>query len=151
MAGKRYSMNLPAHMAECDANYLRLLKLFPALRKDDAREFALGLGPDAVRIELRVVERAPYTSLVRLIQHDSLGSDWMGQPQITVRLYHDARCAEVVSYQRFRDFKAVYEYPNPAMHHPDEKVQVNRLLGELLALSLSQGQVTHVPLALSRD
>lgn len=149
MPGKRYSINLPAHMAECDANYARLLQLFPGLKTEDVREFGIDLGDASVLLELSVLERSPYTTLVRLAQTDSRSRSWMAQPQITIRMYHDANCAEVVQYQRFRDFKAVYDYPNPDMHQRDEKVQVNRLLGELLAVCLHRGQVTAVPLALS--
>jgi len=34
-----------------------------------------------------------------------------------------------------------YEVPNAAMHHPDEKSQVNRALGELLSVCIEQGRV----------
>lgn len=149
MPGKRYSINLPAHMAECDANYARLLQLFPGLKTEDVREFGVDLGDASVCLELAVLERSPYTTLVRLAQTEMDSDSWIGQPQITIRLYHDASCAEVVQYQHYRDFKAVYDYPNPAMHQRDEKVQVNRLLGELLAVCLHRGQVTALPLALS--
>lgn len=149
MPHKRYSINLPAHMAECDANYVRLLKLFPDLRTEDGRELAVELGDEAVRIELGVLERAPYTTLIQLSQREIRASSWLKQPQITIRLYHDASCAEVVAYQHARDFKAVYDYPNPSMHQPDEKTQVNRLLSELLAVCLNHGQIVELPLALS--
>ncbi len=149
MPQKRYSINLPAHMAECDANYVRLLKLFPDLREEDGREFAVELGAQAVRIELAVLERAPYTTLIALTQRELGNSSWLRQPQITIRLYHDATCAEVVAYQHARDFKAVYDYPNPDMHQPDEKAQVNRLLSELLAVCLQRGQIVELPVALS--
>lgn len=149
MPHKRYSINLPAHMAECDANYVRLLKLFPDLRTEDGRDLAIELGDEAVRIELGVLERAPYTTLITLSQREIGRSSWLTQPQITIRLYHDASCAEVVAYQHARDFKAVYDYPNPSMHQPDEKAQVNRLLSELLAVCLNHGQVVELPLALS--
>ena len=38
---RKYSINLPAHMAECDANYLRLEKLFPGMREEDATAFGV--------------------------------------------------------------------------------------------------------------
>lgn len=146
MRSKRYNINLPAHMAECDANYMRLRKLFPGLREDDEREFALTNGAATVLIGFTVLERSPYTTLVRLTQRDSaMDQPWMPAPQITIRLYHDAKCAEVVEFQRARDFQAVYPYPNPAMHQPDEKAQVNRLLSELLAVCLQRGHAVDMP------
>ena len=36
-------------------------------------------------------------------------------------------------------FKEVYEYPNPRMRARDEKAQVNRFLGEYLAMCLRYG------------
>lgn len=51
---------------------------------------------------------------------------------MTVRLYHDARLAEVTAADRFRRVPARHDYPNPAMHQPDEKQQWNRFLAEWL-------------------
>jgi uncharacterized protein len=34
---KRYVPDLVADMAECDANYIRLLRLFPSMDKTDSR------------------------------------------------------------------------------------------------------------------
>ena len=56
--GGRYSMDLPAHMAECDANYLRLRKLFPALDSDDQRCLELAFGEARWQVSLQVVERS---------------------------------------------------------------------------------------------
>ena len=43
-SGRRdYSVDLTKHMAECDANYHRLLRLFPNLKDQDQREFRVQL------------------------------------------------------------------------------------------------------------
>ena len=60
-------------------------------------------------------------------------------PQMTVRVYHDAQSAEIVSYQQQNRFHSVYEYPNKRMRQKDEKVQLNQFLGEFLNYSLAQG------------
>ena len=172
MPNKRYNINLPAHMAECDTNYLRLNKLFPSLREDDLCEFGVRLGPALTIVSMAVLERGPYTTLLRLSGREAplsktsgsktsgLSEDavlerdeapithfWAAHPRMTVRLYHDARCAEVVDYQRARHFRAVYDYPNPGMRQPDEKAQVNRFLGEFLALCLESGLITDAALS----
>ncbi len=144
MHTKRYSIDLPAHMAECDANYLRLKKLFPALRQQDASSFAIDINGLQLDIVLEVLERSPYTSLVKLTQLPV--APWSRKPSITMRLYHDARNAEVVEYQGKRHFRAVYDYPNADMRQPDEKAQINRFLGEYLALCLSHGVATGEPI-----
>lgn len=134
---KRYRIDLPAHMAECDANYLRLLKLFPRLRDEDASVFGVVLGDQAQRVHLEVCERGPYTTLIEIRQTARL--PWNQRPFMRVRLYHDARSAEVVECHGARHFRAVYDYPNRDMHLPDEKVQVNRFLTEFLSMCLHHG------------
>jgi len=134
---RKYNINLPAHMAECDANFLRLEKLFPAMREQDASTFGVDINGLQLTITLKVLERGPYTTLLRLTQEPA--PPWSKKPSLTIRLYHDARCAEVVEYQGKRHFRAVYDYPNEDMRHPDEKAQINRFLSEYLALCLAHG------------
>jgi len=124
-------------MAECDANYLRLMKLFPALGEEDVSVIGVVLGEHPYRVQVRVVERAPYTTLIELHQLPEM--PFSMRPRLSVRLYHDARSAEVVEYHGARHFRPVYDYPNRDMHLPDEKAQVNRFLSEFLALCLAHG------------
>jgi uncharacterized protein YqiB (DUF1249 family) len=49
-----------------------------------------------------------------------------------VRLYHDARVAEVLGFQGQGRFKPHYDYPNEQMYLPDEKRQVNLMLRDVL-------------------
>jgi len=130
-------------MAECDANYLRLMKLFPALRERDVSAFAVVTGPAATAVRIEVLERARYTTLLRLVQVPD--ATWNQRLNLTVRLYHDARSAEVVEYQGKRHFRATYDYPNAQMRQPDEKAQLNRFLGEYLAHCLEHGVATTAP------
>ena len=135
-------------MAECDANYLRLSKLFPEMRTLDRA--AMGLELNGIRLEIRmeVIERSPYTTLVRLSQHPQV--PWSHRATMTVRLYHDARSAEVVEYQGRRHFlRAAYDYPNVDMRQPDEKAQINRFLGEYLSVCLSHGVAAVAPVPAS--
>ena len=138
---KSYSIDLPAHMAECDANYLRIMKLFPSLRETDVSVFGVMIADEAAEVSIEVLQRSPYTTLIRLRQLPE--APWGTNPTMTVRLYHDARSAEVVEYQRARHFKAVYPYPNDSMRQRDEKVQVNRFLGEFLSYCLTHGVAVH--------
>ena len=124
-------------MAECDANYLRLMKLFPALREEDRNSFGMLVGETPYEVRMEVMERGPYTTLIRLSQLPE--APWSTRPALIVRLYHDARSAEVVEYQRGGHFRAVYDYPNEDGRMPDEKAQVNRFLGEFLAMCLKHG------------
>jgi len=137
MLRKRYRIDLPSHMAECDANYLRLMKLFPKLREEDVTVFGMAIGQYPYRVRLEVRERGPYTTLIELRQLPEV--PWALQPHLRVRLYHDARSAEVVEFQGARHFRPSYPYPNRRMHLPDEKAQVNRFLSEFLSVCLAHG------------
>jgi uncharacterized protein YqiB (DUF1249 family) len=135
-------------MAECDANYLRLNKLFPGMAESDRAAIGLYQNGQKLTVRLEVVERSPYTTLLRLSQHPD--APWSHRARMTVRLYHDARSAEVVEYQGKKHFlRAVYDYPNADMRHPDEKAQINRFLGEYLAHCLSHGVAAEAPVLAS--
>ncbi len=168
---KRYSIDLSAHMAVCEANYASLMRLMRTLDDGDRSAFAMTLGEIEPHVVLRVVARYKYTTEVELSQHhargdvsgeDVSGEDVRGEDRsgeevsgkaapeedmpetapettLSVRLYHDAKCAEVIGFQDQRAFKAVYGYPNRQMRHPDEKVQVNRFLGEFLHMCITHG------------
>ena len=137
---KDYSVDLPRHMAECDANYHRLMRLFPGLRDQAEFEFILELSSHEARVVFSVLERGPYTTLLHIdVQSDDR---WLGlatAPEMTVRIYHDAQSAEVASYQNQNRFHGKYEYPNTRMRQRDEKVQLNRFLGEFLTLCMAHG------------
>ncbi|MFM7120601.1 MAG: DUF1249 domain-containing protein [Gammaproteobacteria bacterium] len=140
--GRRYRVDLPLQIAEYDANYLRLWRLFPRLREDDTRMFELPQGAQQTLVIFTVIERGPYTTLVELRQSPGtpwLEEPWLIEPRMRVRLYHDARSAEVVEFQGVRQFRPRYDYPNARMHQPDEKAQVNRFLSEFLAVCLAEG------------
>jgi uncharacterized protein YqiB (DUF1249 family) len=86
-----------------------------------------------------VKERCPYTTTVSMTLE---GEAWQEKKsQMVVRIYHDAQMAEVIGYQQGRHFQSRYEYPNKTMYHPDEKEQLNRLLGEWLSTCLTCGHV----------
>lgn len=143
MAPKRYKVDLAAHMAECDANYARLHQLLPELFDRDERKLSLTLPQVADRVlRFRVVERCPYTTTLAL-DFTRAASEWhplVPAPRLLVRLYHDARTAEVTAYQGEDRFQGHYDYPNGKMRQPDEKAQLNRFLGEYLALCLAHGR-----------
>jgi uncharacterized protein len=144
LRNKRYCVDLLSHMAECDANFARLMKLMPGFAERDLHVFNLVIAEHTARVSLRVVERCPYTTWVELLQHPVVSGLEFELPalRVLIRLYHDARNAEVVEFQESSRFRSTYPYPNPEMRHRDEKVQVNRFLGEYLAACLAHGTAT---------
>ena len=61
----RYKVDLIGYMAECDANYLRLMKLFPDMANGGERR--IGLRHDGEHV-LRLIarEQTAYTTLLEL-------------------------------------------------------------------------------------
>ena len=151
MKRRRYNIDLGAHIAECEANYARLMRLLPDLHDTDRRAFSLRLGESEPRVRFEVAQRCPYTTVVKIVQDPhptTSGEDVPGlaETRLAIRIYHDAKAAEVIEYQNERGFHAVYEYPNARMRHPDEKAQVNRFLGEFLGVCLEHGVSSEQPI-----
>ena len=136
---RTYKVDLSAHMAVCDINYQRMLKLFPKMREQDEIKIALTPGAEGTFVVIKALERSPYTTLLHLCQQPEL--NWGSSPNMRIRMYHDSSSAEVVEYQHENRFHGHYEYPNQRMRHPDEKVQLNRFQGEYLSLCLAIGGV----------
>ena len=141
LRSRRYNIDLAAHLAECDGNYLRLTRLMPDWERSSRRDFRVLIGRSAPQVTIEVVDRSRYTTVVALSQRSVARG--MAETRIKVRLYHDARCAEVIEFQGQRLSEAVYDYPNPKMRQPDEKAQVNRFLREFLNACLTHGVANH--------
>ena len=120
--------------AACEANYLRLMRLFPDYEQCNTREFAIG----PARVHMEVLERSRYTTFFRLQQSQG-GNRWLDSVKIDVRAYHDACMLEVGSFQSHRRIAPRYDYPNPAMYQQDEKLRQNLFLADWLEHCLQNG------------
>jgi len=139
-------------MARCESNYQRLRQVFPDMAVDQ-RRLGLTNSPDR-EVLLSVKERTPFTTLLVIEERvkPSSGSgraDWHKPPVLTVRMYHDAKLAEVVSCDAMRGIKPKNEYPNRKMLQRDEKAQWNRFLEEWLTVCQKQGYVVEPVFVLS--
>lgn len=134
----RTRVDLSALLARCEINYQRLQALLPEREVGQVREFVLGDGNGHLRCQLAVEEAAPYTTLLR-VRQPAQTSPWLPVIDMQVRVCHDAAVAEVVTCQGVRQVRPAYDYPNDAMHQPDEKKGWNAFLGEWLALCHQQG------------
>lgn len=99
---------------------------------------------DYPRISLSILECAPYTCVAAL--NHSFGvcdGRLLRDIEMRLRVYHDARVIEVISYQGRGRFAPHYPYPNEAMLSPFEKRQVNVFLGEWLRSCGAHSVVTY--------
>ena len=132
---KAFKTDLTALHAVCEANYVRLLRLFPDYENCNAKEFLVG----AASVRLSVVDRCRYTTIFRIEQQRG-ESRWLGKLRLEVRAYHDARMLEVGMFQSHRRVAARYDYPNDKMFAQDEKYQQNRFLSDWLEHCLQNGR-----------
>lgn len=126
-------------MADCEANYARMMKLLPSLSDCDEWLFQVATGASQWHIQIAVTDRARYTTTVTITQDDGL-LPWNSAAELQVRLYHDARMAEVLGWQHHRRMRVRYEYPNRHMYQCNEKAQINQFLGEWLSHCLAHGR-----------
>lgn len=132
---RAFKVDLTALHAVCEANYARLLRLFPDYENRNAKDFIVGTAS----ARLTVVDRCRYTTMFRIEQQRG-ESRWLGQLRVEVRAYHDARMLEVGMFQSHRRVAARYEYPNDKMFAQDEKFQQNRFLSDWLEHCLQNGR-----------
>ncbi len=143
---ERYKVDLPLQMAECETNYARLTKLLANRQLDKSvsqpveLRFMIARGQHEWLHVLRIIERSPYTTTLEL-SRTAIGdsSNWLALPKLTLRMYHDAKLAEVLAWEGHKRLRPRYEYPNQSMYQSDEKYQLNRFLGEWLTLCLEHG------------
>ena len=139
---KKYRPHLPTLMALCEINYMLLLRILAD--KEQVGEQRCFFISDFLSYRITVNEVTKYTTLITINQEANIRGynlTELFRPKMVVRLYHDARMAEVISNQDVQQIKPRYDYPNERMHLPDEKQQVNYFLKEWLQLCLKLGQV----------
>ncbi|MGY5744001.1 DUF1249 domain-containing protein [Vibrio cincinnatiensis] len=98
--------------------------------------------------QLQVLEVTKYTTLVEICQSDDISI--FPLPTMSVRLYHDARVAEVCASEQLGRVDARYDYPNDKMVQKDEKAQVNRFLGDWLTFCLKRG-ISRTPMNINHQ
>jgi uncharacterized protein len=135
-------VDLQGHLGQCEVNYHRCLELMPGCRADRT-EWSLAVDAKSfVEVDVAVHELATHTTTVdiRLRYRDAI---YLQPPRLRVRLYHDAQLAEVVGWNRERQWLPRYPYPNKNMYQRDEKLSLNRFLGDLLVHCRKLGMVAN--------
>jgi uncharacterized protein YqiB (DUF1249 family) len=102
----------------CEANYRRLLGLIPDLKALPETAVASVDGKPA--LHLAMIERSPYTLTLELTHCFTWEFEAMREPAVKIRVYLDARAAEVISDRerlsvhealgRGRDAQSVMDY-----------------------------------------
>ncbi|WBA17597.1 DUF1249 family protein [Salinivibrio kushneri] len=138
-----YRVDLPAMMRLYETNYAKLVRLMP--KRDEVGQVCR-YDIQGQEYVLVVRESTRYTTLLDIAQLSPGAAPDYLRANLTVRLYHDARVAEVCTTQQISRLKPRYDYPNPRMHQRDEKHQVNAFLSDWLGHCLRRGVVASDPM-----
>lgn len=126
-------------MAIYECNYIRLRQLLRETGVYDLDTTYISQVPRALDLHLCIHERSRYTTTLTLTY---LFADEQGEfpaPDIRVRLYHDARLAEVIACGRRRGRRdALYDRMRNR-YSLDRKWYMNRFLQKWLGYCLRQG------------
>lgn len=120
-----------------EANYGRLMLLVPQI--EDIHCGVKISVHNARELVFEVYDRSRYTTTIGLTHCLNIDGIVVPNPHMRIRLYHDAKVAEVVAYQNHSNFKHRYPYPNPKMLLRHEKRAVNQFLAEWLAHCIAMG------------
>jgi len=113
-----------------ERNYCALVDLLDVLEMSVQESAEFELAGDMITITM--LEQTRYTILMNIEHRFGQLKHMLPTLHFDVRLYTDAKLAEVTSYQGVRHLRPKYPYPNPGMHYPDEKRQSNLMLFEWL-------------------
>lgn len=114
-----------------EENYRLLQALLPAWEEGETLQ-RLGSVDNERVLEVELRDRGPYTTMLALKMPFSSAGVALPELRMELRLYHDARVAEVTTYQGCRHIPAPYQVAGHGRWQVDEKRQVNLLLHELL-------------------
>ena len=135
-----YVPDLVADLAQCDANYYRLLRIFPEIDECDAKKIGFEANRyEKATVDFLVTERCPFTITLDLRIQIFPEHRIIKWPNLQFRIYKDTKSAEVISFEQHRKFECRYPLFNENLFQPDEKSQANRYLGELLEHFMNRG------------
>lgn len=138
---KRYIPDIAKHGALCEANFVRLQRLLQDFSQTSYAFSWLDRHQNRIDVDITISERFKYTITLQLVKTLHTVPEPMNSVELTVRLYSDARMAEVVTLSQGQQLAGVYRYPNDQMYQIDEKEQANHYLGEWLSHLLAHGAV----------
>lgn len=131
--------------ALCESNYRKLVLMLPDINLFE--HVTLDSKDHSVSVSVNVLERTPYTTLIKICSRYIMCSGFSPKTLLEVRIYHDAKVAEVVTVQGHQRIRPHYDYPNTDMYLPDEKRQTNRLLSDMLDFcSKNNYKKTYLPI-----
>ena len=132
-----------------ELNYMWLRRLIPNCKELDGHVASHIKG--ALDLHMEVLERCKYTTTLSLTyRFDDIGG-YIADPDVRIRIYHDARTAEVMACSQHR--LEVSKGPK-ATAKPDSlewKWNANRFLLKWLRFCVSQGHTFDIGIAIDKS
>jgi uncharacterized protein len=121
-------------------NYIKLRKLIPNLQT--MQTSAISTSPEHLDLHLQITERSKFTTTIKLSYCFTEYTTSRLEPNLKIRIYHDARLAEVMSGNLHHGRLVLDHLPADALK---EKWQLNRFLSKWLKYCLRQNHGFSVP------
>ncbi|MGR9101194.1 MAG: DUF1249 domain-containing protein [Gammaproteobacteria bacterium] len=115
----------------CESNYKKLFRLIPDLHAIDRG--AIGFSPRRPDLHLEIVEKAPYTLTLQLSHCFNIRLSEFLEPAVKIRVYLDARTAEVIRDHVRTDVCKAIRNPGLITEIMDYKWTLNYFLDKWLA------------------
>lgn len=138
---QNYVANLPELHSLAERNYAALARIFgPNNLKASTLERSIAIG-EQLAFTMQPKAQARYTTDLLITQIAPQVADYL-QARFMVRLYHDARMAEIVDCQGQERLTALQPAKtDDVRHRKDEKLQLNLHLAAWLRLCFARGRV----------
>jgi uncharacterized protein YqiB (DUF1249 family) len=119
----------------CEENYRCLHSLVPQLKRLQGKHCSS--RPDHQDLHLTILEQTPYTTLLRLTYEFPHADGGLSDPDVLLRVYHDARQVEVEDLrQQNLPTRRLYEAPGLM-----NKWRLNLFVAKWLAFCVRQGHL----------
>ena len=117
-------------------NYILLRRLAPELHAMEGSH--VSKVPGAVDLHLHVLEQTPYTTSAALTHYFRRPDPRSAQPDLRLRVYHDARAGEVLPETDVAEFN-LWGGHHPPFKGLEWRWELNRFLNRWLRYCLSEG------------
>jgi uncharacterized protein YqiB (DUF1249 family) len=130
-------------MTMYESNYLKFRLLTDTIPPTAEAEALVSRVPGDCDLHLSTVRREPYTTTLKLTywftESDSGDALHVPDPDLTVRIYHDARLVEGVGGQRFHRHPVLRDLAVEHSAELDRRWQINIMLNKWLDYLLERG------------
>lgn len=116
-----------------EENFIKLRKLIPQLEQIESQ--CVSSVPGHLDLHLKIIERSRYTTTLMLSYCFAKQQALQMEPNLKIRVYHDARLAEVMSGRLHHGRLVLEHLPSDALK---QKWQLNRFLSKWLKYCLRQ-------------